>query len=61
MARFDFTMIGSANMMYLFILFMLCVITSQAAPKDIVVTNLIVETTTSASNRIDNSEYSYSR
>ena len=42
--------------MYPFIL-LLCVITSQAAPsKDTVVTNLIVETATSASNRIDNSE-----
>ena len=41
----------------LFIL-LLCVIASQAAlSKDTVVTNLIVETTTSAPTKIDSSEF----
>ena len=40
------------------LLLLLCVITSQAAPsKDTVVTNLIVEATTSAANKIDISKF----
>ena len=42
-----------ASLLFLF----LCVITSQAAPsKDTTVLNLIVETTSSAANRIDSSK-----
>ena len=39
------------------LLLILCVITSQAAPpKDTVVLNLVVKTSTLAANRIDNSK-----
>ena len=46
-------------MMVLFLyIILLCIITSQtASSKDTVVTNLIVETTISAANRIENSEF----
>ena len=49
-----FVSIGRVSMASLLII-LLCVITSQAA-EDTVVTNLIVEATTSAANQIDDSE-----